>query len=109
MSLFTIRAFAAFLAAISAATLSMLLSRNPRPAWELDRAGFVISTIILVPAVLNIGAFDFGADPAGLVYVGAYAIASILFAFIWALPWIRPDLFAADPPGRSPVARLDAG
>ena len=100
MSLFSIRAFSAFLAAISAATFSMLLPRNPRPAWELDRGGFILSTIVLIAALLNIGAFDFGAKPGGLVYIGAYAIASIVFAIIWVLPRYRPELFAADPPGR---------
>lgn len=108
MSLFSIRAFSAFLAAISAATLSMLLPRNPRPAWELDRGGFILSTIILVAALLHLGAFDFGARPGGLVYILAYAIASILFVIIWLLPRLRPELFAADPPGRSHVERLDA-
>jgi hypothetical protein len=108
MSLFSIRAFSAFLAAISAATLSMLLPRNPRAAWELDRGGFILSTAILIVALLHLGAFDFGSKPGSLVYIGAYAIASALFAVIWVLPWIRPELFAADPPGRVGLARLDA-
>jgi hypothetical protein len=99
LSLFSIRAFSAFFAAISAATLSMLLSRNARPAWELDRGGFVLSTLVLVAALANIGAFDFAARPGGLVYIGAYALAAILFSVIWVLPRSRPDLFAADPPG----------
>jgi hypothetical protein len=99
MSLFSIRAFSAFLAAISAATLAMLLPRNPRPAWELDRGGFILSTLILIAAFVNIEAFDFGERPGGLVYIAAYGIASLLFLVIWALPRFRPDLFAADPPG----------
>jgi hypothetical protein len=98
LSLFSIRAFSAFLFAISAASWSMLLARNPRPMWELDRGGFVLSTMILVAAVLHLGAFDFGARAGGAVYIGAYALASILFAIVWALPRWRPDLFAADPP-----------
>lgn len=100
MSLFSIRAFSAFLAAISAATLSMLLPRNPRPAWELDRGGFILSTVILIAALLNLAAFDVAARPGGLVYIAAYAIASVLFVVIWLLPRLRPELFSADPPGR---------
>jgi hypothetical protein len=107
LSLFSIRAFSAFLAAISAATFAMLLPRNPRPAWELDRGGFILSTAILVVALLHVGAFDFGSQPGGLVYVGAYGVASILFAIIWVMPWVRPELFAADPPSRAGLARLD--
>jgi hypothetical protein len=60
----------------SVATLSMLLPRDPRPAWELARGGFILSTTILIAALLNLAAFDFVAPPGAPVYIGAYAIAS---------------------------------
>jgi hypothetical protein len=108
MSLFSIRAFSAFLAAISVATFSMLLPRNPRPAWELDSGGFILSTAILIVALLHLGAYGFGSELGGFVYIGAYAIASIVFVIIWVLPRVRPELFAADPPGKAGLARIDA-
>ena len=96
LSLFSIRAFSAFFAAVAGGTLSLLLARKPRPYLELDRSGFMLVSAIVVASLLFLSEFDFAANPGGLVYLGAYVIATVAFGLIWLLARYRPDLFAAD-------------
>lgn len=99
LSLFSIRAFSAFFATVAGGTLSLLLARNPRPYFELDRGGFVLVLAISIASLIHVSRFDFAAKPGGLAYLGAYVVAMVAFGVIWLLAPYRPDLFAADPPG----------
>ncbi len=96
LSLFSIRAFAAFFASVTAGTLSLLVARNPRPYLELDRAGLILVGLILLASLVYAARFDVSASPASLVYLGAYAVAAMLFAAIWLGARSRPDLLSAD-------------
>ena len=83
LTLFTVRAFAAFFLALAISIGSLLLSRFREPALELGRGGIVLATAILTASVAYLGAFDFAGRPGGLAYVAAYLV--FLVIFIWAV------------------------
>ena len=83
LTLFTVRAFAAFFLALDLAALALLLSPWREPAVELARVGIALIVPILVAAAVNIGAFDFAARPGGLLYIGAYVLTLVLA--VWSV------------------------
>jgi len=84
---FSARAFAAFLGALAVGTLPLLVSRSAAPGVEYARAGLYPIALILAAAVILSDAFDFGARPGGLVYIGAYIVAALVALAI--LVWYR--------------------
>lgn len=87
LTLFTIRAFSAFFASLVAGAVALLFSRDVAAPVELARVGLYLIVPIVMATVANIGSFDFGARPGGLVYLGAYIATGLIAAFsVW---WYR--------------------
>ena len=84
LTLFTVRAFAAFYLALAVGLLALLLRPGASSAFALGVTGVALIVPITLAALLHIGAFDFGAKPLGILYLGAYLI--VLFPaslFLW--------------------------
>jgi len=82
LTLFTVRGFAAFYLALAIGVGALLLRPGVASAFMLGIAGTALIVPILIAAVLNLGAFDFGARPLGILYLAAYGIVlvpSVLF------------------------------
>ncbi len=87
LTLFTVRAFSAFFAALVAGAVALLFSRDIGAPIELARVGLYLIVPIIIATVANIGSFDFGARPGGLIYLGAYIATGLIAAFsVW---WYR--------------------
>ncbi|HET7087285.1 MAG TPA: hypothetical protein VFL17_01410 [Anaerolineae bacterium] len=72
LTLFTVRAFAAFYAALSLAALPLLWARGIAPVLAVGRAGIGLIVPITAAAIVNLAQFDFAARPGGLLYFAAY-------------------------------------
>ena len=72
MSLFTVRAFAAFYAALSLGAVPLLFAKGMGPILLYGKAGTVLIIPITVAAIVNLKLFDFTARPGGLLYFAAY-------------------------------------
>jgi hypothetical protein len=84
LTLFTVRAFSAFFAALVAGAAALLVSRDVAAPVELARVGLYLLVPILVASLANLGSFDFAARPGGLIYIGAYALTTVLALFsVW--------------------------
>jgi hypothetical protein len=84
LTLFTVRAFAAFYLALAVGLVALLLRPNPASAFKLGIAGVGLIVPILAAALVNLGAFDFGGRPLGILYLAAYAIVLVpAVAFLW--------------------------
>lgn len=84
LTLFTVRAFAAFYLALTIGLVALLLRPSTASAFTLGIAGVALIIPILAAALLNIGAFDFAGRPLGILYLAAYLV--VLFpalAFLW--------------------------
>lgn len=82
LSLFSVRAFAAFYFALDVAILSLVWRGRMRAQYAISRAGLLLIVPITGAALLNIGVFDFGARPAGIIYFAAYIVTGVLVAII---------------------------
>lgn len=80
LSLFTIRAFAAFFAALAIGSLPLIWSRSVEPALHYVRPALVLIVTIMAAAVVHFDAFDLRARPGGWLYLGAYAIVGVATA-----------------------------
>ena len=87
LTLFTVRAFAAFFASLVVSAIALLPSRDLAAPIDLARVGLYLVIPITIASLANLGAFDFGAKPGGLVYIGAYILTAGLALFsVW---WYR--------------------
>lgn len=77
MGLFSIRAFSAFLFALAAAILSLVLSRHVGPYRSLGTSGLYLIVPITLAAALNFSLFD-AAKPGTLVYFWAYVVVGLI-------------------------------
>jgi hypothetical protein len=77
LTLFTVRAFAAFYLALEVGIAALLLRPGVASASMLGIAGIALIVPILAAAVLNIGAFDFGGRPLGILYLAAYGVVLV--------------------------------
>jgi hypothetical protein len=77
MTLFSVRAFAAFYLALAIGLATLVVRPGVGSATMLGIAGVALILPILAAAVLNLGAFDFAGRPLGLVYLGAYAVVLV--------------------------------
>jgi hypothetical protein len=90
LTLFTVRAFAAFFSAICLSALSVIWARNLTPMFPYGLAGVLLIVPILIAAFVNIDKFDFAGRPGGILYVGAYVVTLIVTG--WGLWHYRPTL-----------------
>lgn len=84
LTLFTVRAFAAFYASLAVGIAALLVRPRTTSAFLLGIAGVALIIPITAAAVLNIGAFDFIERPLGILYLAAYV--AVLFpavGFMW--------------------------
>lgn len=72
LSLFTVRAFAAFFGALSLAAVPLLRARGIGPVLVYGRTGLALIVPILLAAAVHIRAFDFARRPGGIGYLVAY-------------------------------------
>jgi hypothetical protein len=87
LTLFTVRAFAAFFASLVVSAIALLASRDLRAPIDLARVGLYLVIPITIASLANVDKFDFGAKPGGLVYIGAYILTAGLALFsVW---WFR--------------------
>jgi hypothetical protein len=82
LSLFSVRAFAAFYFALDIAVLALLWKGRMRAEIAISRAGLALLGPIVLAAILNLGLFDFAARPGGLLYFAAYLVAGVLIVII---------------------------
>lgn len=87
LTLFSVRAFAAFFAAICLSALPLIWARNLTPLFSYGQAGWVLVITILSAAFVNLDKFDFGGRPGGILYVGSYLFT--LIAVSWGLWYYR--------------------
>jgi hypothetical protein len=78
LTLFTLRAFAAFYASLSGSVVPLIWSRSLQPVLFQAYNGLALILTILVAALLNLDKFDFAARPGGLIYLGAYVISLVI-------------------------------
>jgi hypothetical protein len=74
LTLFSVRAFAAFYLALAIGVATLLARPGIASAVMLGIAGVALIVPILGAALLNLGAFDFAGRPLGIVYLGTYAV-----------------------------------
>jgi hypothetical protein len=83
MSLFSMRAFSAFLFALAVSAATLLAAREALPYHELARAGLYLIVPITMAAFLNLGLFD-GARPGSIFYLVTYLLVGVgLVAVLW--------------------------
>lgn len=94
MGLFSIKAFSAFLFALAAAILSLVLSRHVGPYRSLGLSGLYLIVPITLAAALNFSLFD-AAKPGTLVYFWAYVVVGLIILAVLAYEWRRARVVAA--------------
>lgn len=90
LTLFTVRAFAAFFSAICLSALPLIWARNLTPMFSYGLAGTILIIPILIAAFVNIDKFDFAGRPGGILYMGAYVVTLMITG--WGLWHYRPAL-----------------
>jgi hypothetical protein len=90
LTLFTVRAFAAFFSAICLSALPLIWARNLTPMFTYGLSGIILIIPILIAAFVNLDKFDFGGRPGGILYVGAYIVTLVVTA--WGIWHYRPAL-----------------
>lgn len=88
MGLFSIKAFSAFLFALAAAILSLVLSRHVGPYRSLGTSGLYLIVPITLAAALNFSLFD-ASKPGTLVYFWAYVVVGLIILAVLVYEWRR--------------------
>jgi hypothetical protein len=83
MSLFTLRAFAAFYLSLSLAVVPLLAEKNLPTFLHHSIASYGLIVAITLAAFLNLNLFDFVHHPGGLLYFGAYLAVGIPLLFVF--------------------------
>lgn len=94
LTIFSVRAFAAFFAAICLSALPLIWARNLTPMFSYGLAGVVLIIPILIAAFVNLDKFDFGGRPGGILYIGSYIFTLVVTA--WGLWHFRPAFQQAE-------------
>jgi hypothetical protein len=90
LTLFSVRAFAAFFAAFCLSILPLIWTRSLVPMLPYGLAGLVLVISILIAAFVNFDKFDFSERPGGMLYLGAGIFT--LIAVAWGLWHYRSSL-----------------
>jgi hypothetical protein len=83
LTLFTVRAFAAFFGAICLSALPLIWTRTLTPMLAYGQAGILLTIPIMIAAFVNLDKFDFAARPGGILYLGSYLFT--LLATTWGV------------------------
>ena len=85
LSLFTLRAFASFYAALASAVVPLIWTKGSSAVLTLGRAGMSFIIVITIAALVNLNKFNFAEHPGQLIYLGAYLgaflVLSVLFLY----------------------------
>jgi hypothetical protein len=87
LSLFSVRGFAAFYAALTLAALPAIWSSRNAATRTFVRAGLWLLIPILAAALWHLNLFDFQNRPGGYLYIGAYVLALVL-SMVYGV-WLR--------------------
>jgi hypothetical protein len=90
LSAFTMRAFAAFFTALVVGAVPVARSRTADAGLLYTLAGECFIVPILAAAVWHWSAFDLGARPGGLLYLGLYIATGGTAAFLLIVTRYRP-------------------
>jgi hypothetical protein len=74
MTLFTIRAFASFYAAVALGAAPLIWARGVGPIVRYGRDGLAFVVTITAAALFHFDKFDFAARPGGALYLGVYVV-----------------------------------
>lgn len=88
LTLFSVRAFAAFFAALCLSAVLLIWSRNPTSLFSYGLAGMALMVPVLIAAFANLDKFDFSSRPGGILYIGAWVVTLVVTA--WGLWHYRP-------------------
>ena len=84
LTLFTVRAFAAFYASLCLATLAVVVRPTRAAAVRLGIVGVALIVPIVGAALANLKEFDLANRPFGLLYLGAYLVVLVpSIPFVW--------------------------
>lgn len=84
LTLFTVRAFAAFYVALAIGLVALFTRPGVSSAFMLGIAGVALIVPILVAALAHLSAFDFAGRPLGILYLAAYLVVLVPAAlFLW--------------------------
>jgi hypothetical protein len=83
MSLFTLRAFAAFYLSLSLAVVPLITEKNLSTFLHHSIASYGLIVAITLAAFINLKLFDFVNQPGGLLYFGAYLAVGIPLLFVF--------------------------
>jgi hypothetical protein len=72
LSLFTLRAFASFYAALAFAVIPLIWAKGGSAMVALGRAGMSFIIFITIAALVNLNKFNFAEHPGQFAYLGAY-------------------------------------
>lgn len=72
LSLFTLRAFASFYAALASAVVPLIWTKGSSAMLTLGRAGMSFIVVVTIAALANLNKFNFAEHPGQFVYLGAY-------------------------------------
>lgn len=87
MSLFTVRAFAAFYLSLVIGIVPVLFARGIEPLLIYMRTGIPLIVSITAAALLHADLFDFSTRSGGLLYLGSYLAAFVGALAILAYGW----------------------
>jgi hypothetical protein len=90
LSVFTMRAFAAFFAALVAGALTAAVTRSRAAGLLYTLAGESFIVPILATAIWHWSAFDLGARPGGLLYLGLYVVVGVAALVTLLVTGYRP-------------------
>ncbi|HET7143755.1 MAG TPA: hypothetical protein VFI68_07035 [Anaerolineales bacterium] len=83
LSLFTLRAFASFYAALAFAVVPLIWAKGSSAVLTLGRAGMSFIIIITIAALVNLDKFNFAEHPGQFAYLVAYIGAFIVLSGVW--------------------------
>jgi hypothetical protein len=72
LSMFTLRAFASFYAALASAVVPLIWTKGSSAVLTLGRAGMSFIIVITIAALANLNKFNFAEHPGQMLYLGAY-------------------------------------
>jgi hypothetical protein len=90
LTLFSVRAFAAFFAALCLSAVLLIWSGSLNSLFSYGLAGLALIVPVLIAAFANLDKFDFSSRPGGILYLGAWVLALVVTA--WGMWRYRPAL-----------------